>query len=138
VCIYIPTSMRTYSAMGSAQPTSSGRGCCQAHTAGSVHWGTELGAQHSSRQPSVVMRVEDTNLWQCAGARNASTCQGHIRQSPVRHAPQIPALHCPAVPLCVLLLKLQVPFLSAATSPTEIVFLLSESLQHCLQPSVLL
>lgn len=49
--------MRTYSAMGSAQPTSSGRGCCQAHTAGSVHWGTELGAQHSSRQPSVVMHM---------------------------------------------------------------------------------
>lgn len=71
--------------------------------------------------------------WSLAGAGAGTAFICHRHTSPERRAPQIPSLHCPAVPLCVLLLKLQVPTLSAATSPTGIMFALSESLRHSLQ-----
>lgn len=77
-----------------------------------------------------------TGFWQGARAGNTFLCSYHIHQSPRKSAPQIPSLHCPAVPLCVLLLKLQVPVLSAATPPAQIVFPLSESLQHSIQSSL--
>lgn len=65
--------------------------------------------------------TEHTDFWQRAGAGNTFICHCCIHQNPKRYAPQTPPLHCSVVPLCVLLLKLQVPTPPATTS-VEIAF----------------
>lgn len=116
------------------------RCCQQAEASRRLPTGTEPRAQPLGSPAAVTARGRQGTCTQRRLTSSSGLGQvmlsSAIHQSPKKLAPQIP-LHCPAVPLCVLLLKLQVPSPSAPTSLTETTFPLSERHQHSLQSSLL-